>query len=204
MNKWGIDEIILVDITARKNGTPINFDVYRKASQRCHVPLTIGGGINTMQHVAELMHCGADKVSLNRALFENPSFVTEVAKAYGDQCVVVSIDAIKTDSGYKVYNYINKSIEAISPAEAANKAASLGAGEIFINSVDRDGTYTGYDTVLINQVCEAVHIPVIAAGGAKNAADMQQLLMQTNVSAACAGNFFHFTEHSVNIAKRFY
>lgn len=202
LNKWGIDEIILLDITARRNGASLDFDLYRKASQRCQVPLTIGGGINSLDDVAELMHCGADKVSLNRALFEQPHLITAIAKAYGDQCAVVSIDAVKENNGYRVFNYIDKTKEALTPVQAAQRAVDLGAGEIFINAVDRDGTYTGYDVELVQAVCEAVSVPVIAAGGAKNADDMLQLLQQTGVSSACAGNFFHFTEHSVNIAKR--
>jgi cyclase len=203
LNKWGIDEIILVDITARKNNEPIDFSIYRKGSKMTRVPLTIGGGINSMFDVEELMHCGADKVSFNRGLFEQPSLITSVAKAYGDQCVVVSIDVVKTEDGYKVYNYITKEAEGIDPVQAALKAIDLGVGEIFINSVDRDGTYQGYDTELINSVCAAVHVPVVAAGGAKNAGDMLKLFTNTTVSGAAAGNFFHFTEHSVNIAKRY-
>lgn len=204
LNKWGIDEIILIDISTRKGGKVIDFPLYREASQRCHVPLTIGGGINSLADVEELMLCGADKVSLNRALFDNPGLISAVAKAYGDQCAVVSIDAIKASDGkHSVYNYLTRGVVELSPAAAAKKAVELGAGEVFINSVDRDGTYTGYDLELIQSVCDAVNVPVIAAGGAKNAEDMLHLIRKTGVSAACAGNFFHFTEHSVNIAKRF-
>jgi imidazole glycerol-phosphate synthase subunit HisF len=203
LNKWGVDEIILIDITSRIQDKPINFNIYRSSSQRCHVPLTIGGGINSLSDVNELMHCGADKVSLNTALYKQPELITQIAKAYGDQCVVVSIDAKRDENGQlKVYDYLTGKLLDKSPAEAARQAVELGAGEIFINSVDRDGSYTGYDLELVNSICDAVHIPVIAAGGAKNADDMLFLLQETSVSAACAGNFFHFSEHSVNIAKR--
>jgi imidazole glycerol-phosphate synthase subunit HisF len=203
LNKWGIDEIILLDITSRKNSAPLNFEMIKEASKKCHVPLTVGGGINSLTDVEQLMHCGADKVSLNRALFDNPKLITSIAKAYGDQCAVVSIDSIKSDKQYKVYNYLGRSVINMTPAEAALKATELGAGEIFINSVNKDGTYQGYDIELVNSICDAVHVPVSAAGGAKNADDMLKLIQQTNVSAACAGNFFHFSEHSVNITKRF-
>jgi cyclase len=148
------------------------------------------------------MQCGADKVSLNRALFENENLIQEIAVAYGDQCAVVSIDAGKTDKGYRVYNYMQGTYMDISPADAARKAVDLGAGEILINSVDRDGTYQGYDTGLIDSICKSVSVPVLGAGGAKGAGDMLELFRNTGVSAACAGNFFHFTEHSVNISKR--
>ncbi|TCJ14183.1 imidazole glycerol phosphate synthase subunit HisF [Flaviaesturariibacter flavus] len=203
LNKWGIDDVMMVDITARKRGERPDFGMYRLAAQRCQVPLAIGGGINDLHDVEELiMRCGADKVSFNRALFTNTELITAVAKGYGDQCAVVSIDAVKTDDGYRVFNYLDKSNEAITPADAARKAVDLGAGEILINSVDRDGTYTGYDLELIRTITDAVHVPVIAAGGARNANDMLQLLNEVPVSAAAAGNFFHFTEHSVNITKR--
>ncbi len=202
LNKWGIDEIIYTDITARKSSSPPNFRLIKEAAGKCYVPMAIGGGIRNLTDVEELMHCGADKVTFNRALFDQLNLITDVAKKYGDQCAVVSIDAIKTDSGYKVYNYINQTTENITPEQAAKIATDAGAGEILINAVHKDGKYTGYDIELVNAVCGAVNVPVIAAGGAKNAGDMITLLESTNVSAACAGNFFHFTEHSVNITKR--
>lgn len=202
LNKWGIDEIALLDISARRSGKGPNFSLIKQLSYKCFVPLTVGGGINSMDDVAELMHCGADKVALNSALFQNPQLLTSVAKAYGDQCVVASIDAVQVDGSYRVYDYVNGRAMDSSLEDAAKRAAELGAGELLINSVDRDGTYTGYDEDLVRRVCEVVSIPVLALGGAKNASDMANLLTNTSASAACAGNFFHFSEHSVNIAKR--
>ena len=201
LNTWGIDEIILLDISATFYQRQPDYEMIRNASLKCYVPLTVGGGITDVEHIKELMHCGSDKVTLNQAAIYQPELITAAAEIFGNQCVVVSIDAVKTASGYRVYDYINKANLTISPAEMAKRSEELGAGEILINSVDRDGSYTGYDKDLINSVCEQVTVPVIGCGGAKNAKDMLDVLQHTNVSAASAGNFFHFTEHSVNITK---
>jgi cyclase len=201
LNIWGIDEIILLDISATKRGRTVDFSMIKEAAKKCYVPLTVGGGITDVSHMAELMHCGADKISLNQAAIHNPALITEAAHVYGDQCVVVSIDTIYTNNGYKVYDYIQKKALEISPATFAKKCQDLGAGEIFVNSVDRDGSYKGYDINLLNEVCNAVSIPVIGCGGAKNASDFITAFSETQISAACAANLFHFTEHSVNTAK---
>lgn len=201
LNTWGIDDIILLDISATSNHRQPDYDMIRNASLNCFVPLTVGGGITHVDHIKDLMHCGSDKVALNQAAIYQPELITAAAEIFGNQCVVVSIDAVKTANGYCVYDYINKKNIEVSPAEMARRSEELGAGEILINSVDKDGSYTGYDNDLINSVCEQVTVPVIGCGGAKNANDMLDILQQTAVSAACAGNFFHFTEHSVNITK---
>ena len=201
LNQWGIDEIILTDISASAQGKGPDFQMIRNATQKCFVPLTIGGGITHVDHIKELMQCGADKIALNQASLKNPELITESAHIFGNQCVVVSIDGIATEDGYRVYNYLNKKVTSFNPGKFAFENQQLGAGEILINSVDRDGSYLGYDLPLINEVCNHVNIPVIACGGAKNANDMIEALKLTRASAISAGNFFHFTEHSVNIAK---
>lgn len=201
LNSWGIDEIILLDMSATANGRIPDYDMIRNASLKCYVPLTVGGGISNVNHIKELMHSGSDKVALNHAAIFQPEFIKNAAEIYGNQCVVVSIDAINTLDGYRVYDYITQKALSITPAEMARKSVELGAGEILINSIDRDGSYLGYDKILINSICNQVSVPVIACGGAKNAKDMIDLLQNTSVSAASASNFFHFTEHSVNITK---
>lgn len=201
LSKWGIDEIILLDISATKNKTSPAFDLIASASKNCFVPLTVGGGITRVEHIQNLMHCGADKISLNSSAIYNPNLITSAANIFGDQCVVVSIDAVKTSTGYKVYDYLKKQSLNIEPSDFAKKIVDLGAGEILINSVDRDGSYSGYDLDLINQVSNNVKVPVICCGGAKNANDFLKVFQKTNVSAASAANFFHFYEHSVNITK---
>jgi cyclase len=201
LNSWGIDEIIILDITATAKGSIPDYEMIRKASLKCYVPLTIGGGISDIKHIKELMQCGSDKVALNHSAIFHPKLITHAAEIFGNQCVVVSIDAVNTSDGYRVYDYITQKALSITPAEMAKKSEELGAGEILINSVERDGSYLGYDKVLINSVCNQVSVPVIVSGGAKNAKDMIDVLQDTSASAASASNFFHFTEHSVNITK---
>ena len=173
----------------------------KKATQKCFVPLTIGGGITNVDHIKELMHSGADKIALNQSALYKPKLITEAANIFGNQSLVVSIDCINTADGYRVYDYLQKKTTIHDPSEFARKVEEAGAGEILINSVDRDGSYLGYDLELVEEVCSHVRIPVIACGGAKNASHMIDVLTKTNASAASAGNFFHFTEHSVNITK---
>jgi cyclase len=201
LNQWGIDEIILTDISASAHGKGPDFKMIRNATKKCFVPLTIGGGISHVDHVKELMHCGADKIALNQAALYQTDLIPEAARIFGNQCVVVSIDGIATVDGYRVYDYLNKKATDYEPGSFAYANQQAGAGEILINSVDRDGSYLGYDLALINDVCSNVNIPVIACGGAKNARDMIEVFKVTNASATSAGNFFHFTEHSVNTTK---
>jgi cyclase len=173
----------------------------KNAALKSHVPLTVGGGIKNVDQMKELMHNGADKIALNYAALTNRDLISKAAHVFGDQCVVVSIDAVNDNGKYKVFDYINKKTLDLSVDKIAAEFQSLGAGEILINSVDRDGSYTGYDVELINSVCNVVTVPVICCGGAKNAKDFIKVFEETNVSAASAANFFHFSEHSVNITK---
>jgi len=201
LNQWGIDEIIMVDISATRNQRHPDYEMVKRASRKCQVPLSVGGGITNIDCIKELMHCGADKVSFNQATIYNERLLTEAAHIFGDQCVVASIDAVKTTDGYKVYDYLQGKFLDMAPWELAAKAQNNGAGEILINSVNRDGSYKGFDTDLISKVCDAVTVPVICAGGAKSFNDFTTVFSQTNVSAAAAANFFHFTEHSVITTK---
>jgi cyclase len=201
LNQWGIDEIILTDISATARSSGPDFEMIKAATKKCFVPLTIGGGIKHVDQIKELMQSGADKIALNQAALYKPELITEAAKTFGNQCVVVSIDGIKTTEGYRVHDYIQGKPTNHEPGTFARFTEEAGAGEILVNSVDRDGSYLGYDLELVNTVCSHVHIPVMACGGAKNGTDMIDVLKYTRVSAACAGNFFHFTEHSVNITK---
>lgn len=203
LNQWGIDEIILTDISASAEGRGPDLEMVKQATKRCFVPLTVGGGITSIHQIKELMHCGADKISLNQTALRHPEFITEAAHIFGNQCIVVSVDSIITNDGAKVYDYLSKKATTQVPWEFAKILENAGAGEIYINSVDRDGSYLGYDTALVSKVCNEVSIPVIAGGGAKNALHMHTLLQETNASAACAANFFHFTEHSVNLSKHY-
>ncbi len=201
LNQWGIDEIILLDISSSSAKKSPDIDMVKKASSKCFVPLTVGGGISRICDIESLMLSGADKISLNQSILYNPGLIKKAAKIFGNQCVVASIDAVKTDRGYKVFDYLTDSVLSESPSTLAAKCEDLGAGEILINSVDKDGTYTGYDVTLINSICETVSVPVIAIGGARNANDFLNVFQNTKVCAASAANFFHFTEHSVITTK---
>jgi cyclase len=154
--------------------------------------------------VDDLIHSGADKIMLNNVLFKNPSIVTSIARKYGDQCVVVCMD-VKRDSNGKLhlYDYIRKERVAGEPAEWARKLEKLGAGEILVHAVDRDGSKSGFDIEAYNLICGHVNIPVIALGGAGRPDHFMDVFENTDVSAACAGNYFHFTEHSVITTKAY-
>ncbi len=201
LNQWGIDEIILLDISASINKSGPDFDMIQNASRKCFVPLTVGGGITHIDQIKKLMQSGADKIAINQSAILNPELIKEASLIFGNQCIVVSIDAIKEKNEYKVYDYSTKKTINSSPAELAMQSELLGAGELLINSVEKDGSYSGYDFELINLICNVVKIPVICCGGAKNATDFIDVFNKTNVSAASAANFFHFTEHSVIITK---
>jgi cyclase len=203
LNSWGIDEIILLDISASSGNRPPDFAMVGEASKRSYVPLTVGGGITNIDNIKDLMHAGVDKISLNQSALKDTSLISKAANIFGNQCVVVSIDAIKVNGKYRVYDHMKKIPTELDPQTFAKLVCSEGAGEILINSVDRDGSYLGYDLALINSVCEVVSVPVICCGGAKNAKDFVTVFENTNVSAAAAANFFHFSEHSVNISKAF-
>lgn len=202
LNLWGIDEIFLLDITASGEGRSIDPGVVKRTASRCLVPLAVGGGITKLNEVDALIHSGADKVSLNRVTWEHPEFITDVAARYGDQCVVAAADVIQTDSGYFLFDHLTKTTTQHSAVEWAHRMADAGAGELLINAVHRDGQYIGFDSTLINEICAQVHIPVIALGGAGEASHFAALFKNTNAEAGCAGNFFHFSEHSVIHTKR--
>jgi len=202
LNQWGIDEIIILDISAAKNSLYVSDKMIKEVSAKCHVPLTVGGGLKTLEQVEHLVHAGADKIAVNNEFLVNPAFVETMAHKYGNQFVIVSIDSKKNSEGKDiVFDYTKNEFTDYTPGEFAKKAEDFGAGEILINSIDNDGTYSGYDYNLINSICDAVNIPIICLGGAKNSEDFINVFTQTNVSAAAAANFFHFSEHSVNITK---
>jgi cyclase len=201
LDDWGIDEIILLDISATRNYHAPDYSMIRKVSTRCQVPLTIGGGISNIDQILELMRSGADKVSFNQAGLHRPKLITEAAKLFGDQCIVASIDSLKVDGKHLVYDYLQREPLRQTAVDFARYLQDLGAGEILINSVDRDGARCGFDLDLVNSVCDAVTVPVICCGGAGNPQHFIEVLESTYTSAAAAANFFHFTEHSVTTTK---
>jgi cyclase len=203
LNQWGVDEIVYLDISATKNNLEPNFQLIKKVAKKCFVPLIIGGGIKTIDHVKELMQSGADKISLNSTIIHNQNFAEEASTIFGNQCIVASIDAIKVGNKYEIFDYLNNRSTNLEVGDFVTKLEVNGIGEIIINSVDRDGSYKGFDLDLINNVCNNTNVPVICSGGAKTPRHFLEVFQNTNVSGASAANYFHFYEHSVTIAKSF-
>jgi cyclase len=201
LNDWGVDEIVLIDISATIESRGPDMAMVGRVAKRCRVPLLVGGGIRTLAHARELVHSGADKVAFNQASLHAPDLLTQVANVLGNQCVVGAIDGLRTTSGYKVYDYVLGQKTSEAPTDFAQAMVRLGCGEIFIQSVDRDGSRQGFDLPLIQAVREAVDVPVICCGGAGGAAHFVEVFEGTDVHAASAANFFHYTEHSVTVAK---
>lgn len=206
-NRWAVDEIVLIDISRKRFDPDYDrafwFDVIRGLSKECFVPLTVGGGIKSVEDIRAFLRAGADKVCVNTFALKNPDFVAESSKTFGSQCIVVSIDVKKNSFGKpEVFSNSGKEATGLNPVDWAEKVESLGAGEIFLNSIDRDGSLEGYDLDLVKSVSESVSIPVIACGGVGKWQDLVDGLNIGKASAVSAANIFHFTEQSTKVAKR--
>lgn len=201
LSRWGIDEIILLDIDATPEGRAPCLDQIARVSKRAFVPLTVGGGIRTLEDIRALVHSGADKVSINDAALRDPGLVTVAASKFGSQSVVASIDVRRHPDGrYEVFAASGSTGTGRDPCEVALALENAGAGEILLNSIDRDGMKTGYDLELLRRVLGVVTVPVIVCGGTGRAEHLAEG-MAAGASAAAAANFFHFTEHSAIVAK---
>ena len=202
-NTREVDELILVDITATAEAREPDYESVAEFSAECFVPLTVGGGIRTLEHITNLLLAGADKVSINSAAYETPALVTEAANRFGSQCIVASIDARRMPDGrHECISRSGTMPMGRRPADWAREVEALGAGEILITSVERDGTMQGYDMELIQQVTSVVQIPVIASGGAGNYDHMAATIRTGRASAAAAASIFHFTQQTPLEAKR--
>lgn len=203
-NAMRADEIVFLDITASHEGRATMYDVISKAAEQVFIPLTVGGGISTVEHFRNLLNLGADKISINSAAVKNPDLITDAALRFGRQCVVVAIDAKRNDKGsFDVYlngGRINTEKDAIDWAVEAEKR---GAGEILLTSMDCDGTKAGYDIELTRRVAEAVGIPVIASGGAGNMQHFKDVLTDGKADAALAASLFHFGEMTIPDLKQY-
>jgi cyclase len=205
VDAWSIDEIVVLDITRPGQGNRDNFyEVVNELATKCFVPLAAGGGIKTIDEIKLLLRSGADKVIINTEAVQHPELITEAAELYGSQCIVVSIDAKKNDAeDYEVFTTFGAKATGWHPAAWAKKAQALGAGEIFITSIDKDGSLEGYDNELNRIVSEAVDIPVLVCGGAGKWQDFVDGFVEGKASAVCTTNIYHFTETSIKSAKRF-
>lgn len=203
-NMREVDELIFLDIAATAEGRSLDFAVVDELADDCFMPLTVGGGIRSFEDIRDALRAGADKVAINSAALENPSLISEGAGSFGSQCIVLSIDAKRmSDGSHRVFSHSGKEETSRSPEAWAREAERLGAGEILITSIEKDGTLEGYDIDLVRKVSDAVKIPVIAGGGAGSYQDMLKALQEGKASAVAAASMFHFTEQTPMEAKRY-
>ena len=203
----GADELVFLDITASHEGRAIMLDVVRRTAEGIYMPLTVGGGVRSLDDIRTLLRAGADKVSLNTAALERPELVSDAARAFGSQCIVVAIDA-KREAGvepprWQIYTHGGRRPAGRDAVEWAREVVRLGAGEILLTSMDRDGTGDGYDLELTRAVAEAVSVPVIASGGAGSLDHLRQSVVEGKADAALVASLFHFGRHSIREAKEY-
>ena len=205
VDAWSVDEIVILDVTRPGGGDPANFEsVVRKFASQCFVPLSVGGGIRTMDDVRRMMALGADKVVVNTVMAERPELIEEIAKQYGRQCVVCSIDARQTgDNQYEAFTHFASRATGHSAADWARRAQDLGAGEVLVTSVERDGALAGYDLELCHQVVTEVNVPVLISGGAGKWEHFVEGFNKGGAAAVCTTNIYHFTEASIGSAKAY-
>ena len=203
-NDNGADEICFLDITASNENRNIILDIVKKTAEKCFVPLTVGGGVRSVKDIGNLLTAGADKVSINTAAVKNKNLVNEAATEFGSQCIVIAVDAKKVDRNkWEVFTHGGRKPTRIDVFKYVKKMENLGAGEILLTSMDRDGTKKGYDLDLTKKVCEITNIPIIASGGVGNLEHLYQGLKIAKASAVLAASIFHFGEFSIQEAKKY-
>lgn len=201
-NECGADELVFYDITASSEGRALFTDILRKVAETIFIPLTVGGGINSISDFDRVLKCGADKVSVNSGAIKNPEIICEAAKLYGSQCVVISADVKRVDGEFRVFakgGRENTGMEAISWIK---RCVDMGAGEVVLNSIDTDGVKKGFDLEMLDAVCKVVNVPVIASGGAGSIQDFVELFNTIpKVDAGLAASIFHFGEVKISDLK---
>jgi len=201
-DREGADELVFLDISASAEGRETMVDVVRRTAEKVFIPFTIGGGLRTIEDIRRMLRAGADKVSLNTAAVQNPELIEQGALAFGSQCIVVAIDARKVGEGrWEVYTHGGRKPTGIDVLEWARKVEKLGAGEILLTSMDRDGTKEGYDNELNRTVGRAVSIPLIASGGVGTLEHMAEGLTEGEADAVLAASIFHYREYSIKETK---
>ncbi len=203
-DREGADELVFLDITASAEERSIIYDVVRRTAEQVFIPFTVGGGLRSIEDIRNLLKAGADKISLNTAAVKNPSLITDGARRFGSQCIVVAIDAHrKGDGEWEVVINGGRTPTGLDAVEWSKKVEALGAGEILLTSMDKDGTKDGYDIELTRAVSESVRIPVIASGGAGTLEHLYQAIVEGAADAVLAASIFHYREYTIEEAKRY-
>lgn len=198
----GADELVFYDITASAEGRALFTDILTEVAQNIFIPLTVGGGINTLEDFDRVLKCGADKVSVNSGAIRNPQLIEEAAKKYGDQCVVLSVDVKRVDGKFMVFAKGGRENTGMEALAWIKRCVDMGAGEVVVNSIDTDGVKQGFDLELLKAVCEIVSVPVIASGGAGSIQDFVTLFQEIpTIDAGLAASIFHFGEVKIDDLK---
>lgn len=202
----GADELCFLDITASHENRETIFDVVRRTAEACFMPLTVGGGVRRVEDIRKLLVAGADKVSINTAAVKNPDFIREAAEKFGAQCIVVSIDAKQVNAPgeaerFEIFTHGGREATGIDAVDFARKAVELGAGELLVTSMDRDGTRTGFNLALTRAIADAVPVPVIASGGVGTLDHLVEGVREGHATAVLAASIFHFGTHTIREAK---
>ena len=203
-NAEGADELCFLDITASSDNRDTLLEVVKKTAENCFIPLTVGGGVRNLDDISRLLHFGADKVSINTAAVDNIDLVAEAANKYGSSTIVIAVDAKEiTENQWKVFTHGGRKETNIDVVTYCNEVAKLGAGEILLTSMDRDGTKSGFDNKLLKAVTSKVNVPVIASGGVGNLSHLLDGILEGEASALLAASIFHFGEYSIGEVKRY-
>ena len=202
-SKCGADELVFYDITASAEGRQLFTDILREVASKIFIPLTVGGGINTVEDFDRVLKCGADKVSVNSGAIRNPDLISQAARLYGNQCVVISCDIKRVDGVFHVFAKGGREDTGMEAISWIKHCVEMGAGEVVVNSIDTDGVKQGFDIEMLKAVCEAVNVPVIASGGAGSAEDFVTLFNEIpDIDAGLAASIFHFGEVQIKDLKK--
>ena len=202
-SRCGADELVFYDITASAEGRQLFTDILREVASKIFIPLTVGGGINTVEDFDRVLKCGADKVSVNSGAIRNPELISQAARLYGNQCVVISCDIKRVDGVFHVFAKGGREDTGMEAISWIKRCVDMGAGEVVVNSIDTDGVKQGFDIEMLKAVCDAVNVPVIASGGAGCAEDFVTLFNEIpDIDAGLAASIFHFGEVQINDLKK--
>ena len=202
-NAEGADELVFYDITASSDGRKLFIDVLERVASEIFIPLTVGGGINTLDDFDRVLKCGADKVSVNSGAIKDPGIIEKAAKKYGDQCVVLSMDIKRVDGGFRLFSKGGREDTGIDALQWAVDGVNSGAGELVVNSIDTDGVKGGFDLEMLDEIAARVNVPIIASGGAGKMEDFSELFKHEGIDAGLAASIFHYKEIRIADLKRY-